>query len=400
MSMKRFWLQIAIVILIVASIGTYYIRGTSSHLPEFALVPKQGDAEAAEGVLVEGLYRQTRYSPSVDIHVDGSKYASERSFLESLDPYYWSSGEVGQLAREYRSFMRGKRADQSFYQDEQVVVYAGLDEVRVDGRWESQFDIAILNKQDEQTMEYEVRVPDTSGYVLDEYLYPYVLDVQVYGDELVIVVAARNYDTDDTEYRRYSLALASGEILSDEQLQFPLEEGEHVQRVWETKFTQAASYNVFYTVFDDEESGGTDYGQFMRYDLESGQMDALESPVIDEFLEWQTSENNMRAQIDGDRLMLTEVGGQHVRVLDYDLSADQGTVHQIEAAHVIHSHIADDRIYMLIQEDPASPASVHVVHLPTGEVLFEGAIEVKDSKAESAEAMQKLVLDSISLLEP
>lgn len=60
--MRRYWFPIVLLLMIVVSIGTFYIRGVASDLPEYVLVPQHGKVEEAEGVIVRGDYVVTDIS--------------------------------------------------------------------------------------------------------------------------------------------------------------------------------------------------------------------------------------------------------------------------------------------------------------------------------------------------
>ncbi|GIQ71356.1 hypothetical protein DUZ99_17990 [Xylanibacillus composti] len=369
--MTRYWLPVLVLVLIVSSVGTYYIRGTASHLPQFVLVPQQGEAKEAEGVTIRGMYSYPRISPAVTIGLKGSKYVSEQSLLESMEPYSWSSGEIRQLAKNHRQFMRGKRADQAFYQDDRLLVYVGLKEDRAYGAWRYWFEVSILDKQEQQTTKYEVSISD-----LNMYAFYHIEDVQVIGEELAILMNGYRSSGEEREYRRYNLGISDGAMLSSEAVSFPGQTSENVRKVYESNVTKAAQYYVFYTLADE----GYVPAQLMRYELRTGEMETLQSPVIDEFLEFQSSDDYVNMTTDGDILYMTLYGEQEVRVLEYNLADDQVVIRPFEVKGAKLSYIDRDRMYLLSQADPASPASFIIVQLSSGELLFEGTIEGKSAK--------------------
>lgn len=387
--MTRYWLPIVILVLVISSIGTYYIQGgTSSHLPEFALIHKEGDVEEAKAVAVQGIYNQTRISPTVVIDLNGSQYSTRTSFLESMDPFYWEDEELQQLVKEYRDFMRGKWLGHTFYQDEQILVSVKLE----NGDWKNEehhlFDISILQKSDGKTTEYKVPF---SGE--NEYAYPYIQGIQVFGHELVMLISGTRKDSDRYEYLRYSLDLTDGELLSDEVVPLSAQENERVYLSTEENPTQSGRYVVIYTKPEERDT----ITSFMVYDLKSGELKTLQAPVINEFLEKQSNENSKTVRIVGNKLFVTD-HSEEMRVLEYHLTDDQGAVYSIEIDDVVFSsQIENDRIYVLTQEKPSSPTSLSIVHLPTGEMLFEGTIELKEPTENSVEAMQKLDLGAIDI---
>lgn len=385
--MARYWLPVVILVLIVSSLGTYYVRGTSSHLPEYVLVPQHGDAKEAIGVSARGFYNQAHRPPTVHIRLDGSKYDSGLSLTESLDPYYYSSAAIKQLVKEQRQFMRGKRGELSFYQDDQLLVYAALEEERSYQTREQWFEIAVLDKQNKQTTDHMIPVLE-----LDMYAYTYVEDVQVYGDELIILVSGRFNSSNERAFHRYTIGLTNGEVRNEEALPFSEWGIVEARIVPENNVTLAGKYAVFYT-------NGQEQPQLIRYDMQAGTMEALQAPEAVEFLEWlsQKEESNLIFVRDGDKLYAMNYEQQGMHILEYDLRTDQAASRYMEEEGVIHAQIGDNRMYMLTKQEGSSSASVIIANLSDGNVLFEGKIEQKEKTNQSADALEQLEVYGVYL---
>ncbi len=54
--MKRYWLSIVLVVLIVVSLGIFYIESSLNSLPSFTLAKLEGDEKQAAAVVVQGKF--------------------------------------------------------------------------------------------------------------------------------------------------------------------------------------------------------------------------------------------------------------------------------------------------------------------------------------------------------
>lgn len=391
--MRRYWFPIVLLLMIVVSIGTFYIRGVASDLPEYVLVPQHGKVEEAEGVIVRGDYVVTDISsPDVSIDRYGSKYDTERNFIERLVGYHWTDKEIEQLVKQYRSFMRGKDVPQWLYQDEQWLVYAELEDDWSKGERQYWMKISVLHKDDGQTNEYEILVPS-----LNEYEYPYVNEVQVFGDEIVLLLSGYKRGEDDKEFRRYAIDLHHGELLSEEVV--PLTIMGYVgakragQSYWNPHWSQPNEYNLFYTRADN----GL-LSELIRYDLQMGELEVLSSPMINEYLS-QEREDDVTVNVvtDGDIVYIMETAEKYVQVLEYDMVLEEGRIYSFDVPHAIHANIIGDRTYILAQKDKTVPATLHIFQLPDQIEIFKGTIELKENVRNVTDLMQRLDLYGVAV---
>ena len=81
--MKKYWKLITIVVMIVLTVGTFYIHSsvTADNYPDFVLERKSGDAEAVAHVTLQGDYRKGLAGDNVDITADGSTYMGSTSLF-------------------------------------------------------------------------------------------------------------------------------------------------------------------------------------------------------------------------------------------------------------------------------------------------------------------------------
>ena len=132
---------------------------------------------------------QSDYSNGyVWIDQTGSTYDSERSNLEQLFGSYSLAenglGQLAQLKKEHRSFMRGKQNLGGFYEDKQVLADVEIISIYNDVKRNYNFrlNVSILDKEDNQVNEFEVSIPHDS-----EYQWLTIQDVQIVGKQLKVL---------------------------------------------------------------------------------------------------------------------------------------------------------------------------------------------------------------------
>lgn len=208
---------------------------------------------------------------------------------------------------------------------------------------------------------FEVPVPDGSLYRFIN-----VQDVQVFEDEIIIVMEGY-LKTGDQEFRRYSLSLMDGKLLTDQVIEFShldsinKDMNYNVQRAYESNLMQPSKYNVFYVeltnaVAENDNSGDVNANNInqpaqeimsahvMVYDLQTGQSEKINSPELSSFLSSQSGANSMNFNTEGDILYMTSQGSQEFRVIEYNITDAKGTLHEIQADAVISSRIMDHRL--------------------------------------------------------
>lgn len=417
--MKRFWMPVTILLLIISSVGTYYITSAADAMPEFVITSEHGDEEIAKDVTVRGMYRQERYSPSVMIDTEGSDYASDRNLLEMLHPYYYASEEMKQLYKQHRQFMRGKSYEPSFYEDEKVLVYANIELIgnRAWGADAFEFDVAILDKKKDTTIDFTVPFPGSS-----KYRYPSIWDVQVFGDELVVLMKGFDEKSEISRYSRYVFSIANRELLSEQKIDFPLpetmaaNEQVHIQRTATTSVMQPAKFQVFYlenvqvqlteTANSDEISAQNgeptneaDTEQLtlnkspvhlMIYNMQSGQFETIDPLVTGALLKgWQEADFT-KMILDGETLYSIKQDQQGALVSAYGLTEHSNAEYEVQAEDVIFAEIKGERMYTLSQSERISTATVSVFNFKQEELLYEGKVDVYGTEAYKQEAYEKL----------
>ncbi|MEX1030631.1 MAG: hypothetical protein WDZ91_11400 [Paenibacillaceae bacterium] len=436
--MKRYGLSIVFVVLIVISIGTFYTQATTSHYSNFKLITQHGDESEIEGVLLKGNYVNDlnyRINPAVTVDSAGSKYMNKGSLL-FMDPFYWESEEVKQLVSEHRQFMRGKRGVNGLYEDDQLLVYA---EAKSDDPFSSgvrrfYFEVSVLDKKQNKSWSYEVNVPNGElGYMMIN-----VQDVQVFGDEIV-VVTSNFLNTVGKEYHRYSLDLGSNRAPLDQVIILPQPENVviegsgtvvnvNVQSVYETDITEPSNYNVFYSiqtqalVEDADTYTAPELGvnaiqmaqkltaqttlheivgaQIVVYDLQTGLEVKSDTQLLVDFITTQSKRDFMNLTMEGDNLFLIKQSEQGVTVMEYNISDAKATIHDIKLDNQTDAEtlkmIKQQRMYILTKDDSKQPSLV-IVDLNSDETIYQGTIELNETVRYQANELNKLHFNNMDI---
>lgn len=395
--MRRYWLTIVLVPFIVLCIGTYYIQAESRY-PEFVLQKQEGDEKEAAFVLLRGQYGENSRPETVTIGSQGSEYDGERSFFARIAPY-WGSEEVKKLAEEHRNFMRGKREPFSFYEDDDLLVYANVKGDDFGKQLKNaRFSVSLLDKKTGRSSSYEVGVPNGNLYN-----WIYVYDVQVVGDQ-VKVVTQNNDANSRSEIHLYSFGLRNGEAPAD-QILFREQESENMKTNigggFEENAVRPSRYIVFHAIQLKQAQGGqSGYGgypmeeagaQLLVFDIQTGQEVKIESREINDLLRDGTR-HAFSLSLQGDNIFLANKSGEGVRVIRYNIPEAKTTVNDVGIDSVVHTTLKNGRLYMLIGKNMGRQElpSLAVADASTGKLLYKGTISLKGTEPDRTDALRKL----------
>src|SRR5690625_4729725 len=156
--MKKYWILIVISVVMVATIGTFYMQSVmaGNNKPVFTIEKINGDEKEIESLLLSGFYDDglNYLGEDLEISLEGIKYFEDRSFFERIKEDYGSE-RIKQLQKEYRHFMRGKNYSlNSYFENEDYLAYADVsyrNPYEISG--ELQFSVAVLDKQKNRSEE-------------------------------------------------------------------------------------------------------------------------------------------------------------------------------------------------------------------------------------------------------
>ncbi|MRH42500.1 hypothetical protein GH741_07355 [Aquibacillus halophilus] len=392
--MKKYWKIISIVVIIVLSLGTFYVNAALSaeQYPGFVIETKSGDANEIKPLVLEGSYTDTSsmnyVSANLKITAEGSTYKSY-SFLDQLIGQ--PPEMISELQDEYRNFMRGKMGSiNSFFEDDQHLAYADVD-YKMGSLSSSDFklDISLLNKGDGNINEFTVKVPDSA-----ELEYMYVDDVQMIGNELTLITQnmIRSNDVGYDEKHIYTVNLADQTIINHESLyQFSQGQGNvhtNVQLIG-TSPTKAYEHIILLKteeeIIEEMESSRVEYmnQEIISYNLATKEKENIDVPELN-------LKENQLSFFDGSTLYFTKLEGQELVVTPYNLEDDQvgnalslqfpGEKDNVQVPVIT---VNNGKLFAVApQMNNESDASVSVADVNTGETLFEGKIVLKDSSQE------------------
>lgn len=206
---KRYAVTLALVLLVAASLGTYYAYGANRHLPEYRLQTLEGDPAEAAALSVDGSYVGGKGAYSFRVTTEGSYGNGSlwHRLLSSGSTWMRSNySDIDALFREHKQFMRGKANSDGFYRDDAWLFYVDL-KVEQPGRhlvWK--FD--ELRLEDGKRIRHEVEETEPLG----KSNYANVMDVQRIGGEVHVLTYLAWLDA-PAEYRDEVFDIATGKAV-------------------------------------------------------------------------------------------------------------------------------------------------------------------------------------------
>ncbi|WP_010098263.1 hypothetical protein [Ornithinibacillus scapharcae] len=411
MLLKRLWKLITLTIVIVAVLVTYFVYTSlvvAKQFPEVVIENIKGDEEFIKDVTVSGDYYQDNeiYMSAFMVSTKGSKYRSNLSFIEDLNPNF-PPDEVSTLQKDYKRFMRGKWNIPGYYfQNDEYLAYAvaKTDEWNGVNNPEYYFEVEVLTKETNETNSFTIDIPDRENFYNVQ-----VVDVQVFNGEVKVVTQIGYYTTNqryEYEIKVYAIDMKNGKITSDETIgrdekgQENSDEGSGYSllndfgNISEQKHLivqKEDQREVKVTTEDNMESVETQTVDrtFFVYDLESNERQEL--TLSKEIQKEIMSLDYLVAasSVDG-YVYLTFIVNGDLSIVGYDLENGNEEIEYrinlekfgMEEPRVLK--IKDKRFYLSdYQLTNESSAKVIVGDITTGKVLYEGEIVLKDAKFKS-----------------
>ncbi|MBP1968445.1 hypothetical protein J2Z83_000537 [Virgibacillus natechei] len=396
--MMRYWKLITIMVVVVLSIGSYYIESaiTGTNYPEFVFEHHSGNEEEVKNLILDAQYINELKHNMLQVTAEGTKYQNEESYLEGLESHV--DDTIKQLQEDYPSFMRGKSEHSlaPFYENETILVYVNQNTNSPDAE-KSDFtlDIEVLDKGSGDRTAFTIKLPETKDYQTMR-----IGDVQVIDGEMKIItrnflhVAQTGY-TSSEEIHVYNLDVANQEVTSNEVIVSNAEPNNAtVTYITIINEHGGINQNEYVLVhFDymetvEHENGSSNLEQIGReliaYNLETNEQEELDLP--------EALQDSLHTALLSDSTIyfnkLTETG---VEILTYDLNSKEIETEKVledTAAFEVEPHMAvkNDNMYLTSKyKYTDSHAAIFVVDLTEGDILYEGAVEMKDQQAEKEE---------------
>ncbi|SFB05836.1 hypothetical protein SAMN04488072_106118 [Lentibacillus halodurans] len=387
--MKRYWRLIAVILLVVLTIGTFYIQSAiaANGLQDITVEKVSGNEDEMEPVTISGSYMLgNAMDESVQVDVEGTTYGSEQSFFKRFRNGFFHE-RILQLQQAHRNFMRGKGGSISSYMETaDTLAYANVINQTMPGRGEIKFDIAVLDKKNDETTSFTVPVPNRAMYAQVQ-----VQDVQMTDDELHVMT--RNYPRDGGEEAHlYRFDIPDQDITGDDtMISGDIQESERTYFNMVTDSDETASHDdvIFKKTtrtsgLDDDQNSGAEQpaqdvtNNYIIYDPETEETRSLELPesLVDQDI------------LDRDNTTL--YFGSQQQIVQYDLETEQITSEievptSYEETEKLGSitRIKNDKAYMLTRNQQA-PRRLLVLDLTSGNTLFEGKIKLDEPVGQDA----------------
>ncbi|MGN7408415.1 hypothetical protein [Sporosarcina sp. SAFN-010] len=392
--MKKYWKCTAIIVVILLSMGSFYVNSSTSaeQFPTFVIQTLSGDSQEIKPLMLKGHYVDTSSMISVNsfltISAIGSTY-SGHSFFDQLvgNPPAVIKG----LQEKHRTFMRGKNfSEELFFENSQFLAYADVDFSSVRSR-NHKFDISVLTKEDDTINSFKMDVPE--GRVMD---YLLVEDVQIIEDKLYLITnnMISNNGNQYEEKRIYTIDLASKKIINHEAIiQFPRSQ-EHTRidvQLVRTSPTKANDHLILLKtenkVSEDMETTSDEVvsQEIISYNIETKEKETINIPGL-------RLGGNQLSFFDGSTIYFMMLDGQKLLVTPYRLADDTvGQPFSIqlsgEKGNVSEpiTTVIDDKLYVASSQMNADiNANVIVADSYTGKILFKGQVALDDSSKEKS----------------
>lgn len=392
--MRKYWKFTAIIIVIVLSIGSFYVNSATSaeQYPKFVIQTLSGDAQEIKPMMLRGYYIDTSSTNSVNsnltISAKGSTYHSP-SFLDQLigNPPIVIKG----LQEKHRTFMRGKDPVVDWFsENNQFLAYADVDYGFVNSR-NYKFDISVLNKESGTITSFMMKVPN--GKELD---YIFVEDIQIIKDKLYVITnnMIKNKGNQYEEKQIYTIDIATKKIINHEAIiQVPKSQEQtriDVQLV-RTSPTKASERLIILKtenkISEDMESTRDEVvsQEIISYNVVTKEKETINIPNLH-------LDRDHLSFFDGSTIYFMMWEGQNLVVTPYrfeddsigqpytiQLSSEKGTMPDPMTI------VKDGKLYVTSSQMTSDINSdVIVADAYTGKILFKGQVALDDSSKEKS----------------
>lgn len=390
---KRYLCSIIIGMVVILSIGTYYVKvaSSASSLPKYTFKTLEGSDKELDPVIINAsLQNGSNFYEPLTIESNTTTYASERSYLENLTGR--QGHEIERLVKEHRSFMRGRDSISSLYEDDDFLAYARVNsEYTKSGNMEAEFDIGLLEKKDEEETSFQIELPN-QGRIMNAD----VRDVQLVHSKLQVLTmndVNSNNEKQTKEVHLYTIDVANKKVLSDKTLvSETFTDPEQVDFEMPIDLAPSQPNNmVFISLIKgvNHEDGFEEKlkeSKLLSYNYETEKLETVKKGSLS--LEMARS-----GYTDGKNLYTVEMKSGKYRIKTFDLSS-QSLTNDTEldiAANKEEQYTAafkNGRVYFLLNGmnqvgKTNKPAKLLIADIKTGKTLYKGEtiINKKNSKS-------------------
>ncbi|MFD2414015.1 hypothetical protein [Paenibacillus rhizoplanae] len=418
--MKRYTITGALVLLIVASLGTYYAYGAELRLPEYQLQTLEGDSAEAAPVNLLGSYVGGKGSYVIEVSASGSKRIEQtfkNQWMTNKGPSDAQAySEFNALYEEYSEFMRGKKGTSGYYRDQDALIFAksasiGSTNLKQEGkiRWS----IDVLDLATRKQVHYTDEQPYSAQYAN-------VVDVQKAGSEIHVLTNVNKVNQDHEIIDNVYNAQTGSPIRS---VKLPLGKSSEkdrelqIQIITEEKPTVANSRVLFLVkerskIWTDGTPAATDNTsvvfseRLFEYQYASGEVN--EMPLAAKREEERAPGPWTHYILEGDTLTTLHIAEEAVTLNRYDLSTKiahpQVTIHasQLGKGKISQAQAANGRVYLMLQtgsdviRNYSMPITA-VADITDGHILYKGTPALVKANGRPVNQLDDVILLNISI---
>ncbi|MCK2020245.1 hypothetical protein [Peribacillus frigoritolerans] len=393
--MKRYLCSIIIGMVVILSIGTYYVKvaSSASSLPKYTFKTLEGSDKMLDPVIINAsLQNGSNFNEPLTIESNTTTYESEKSYLENLTGR--QNQQIETLVKEHRSFMRGKYSISSLYEDDDFLAYASVNsEYTKSGNMEAKFDIGLLEKKDEEETSFQIELPN-QGRIMNAD----VRDVQLVHSKLQVLTmndVNSNNEKQTKEVHLYTIDVANKKVLSDKTLvseSFTYPDQVDFQMPIDLAPSQPNNM-VFISLIKgvNHEDGPFEEklkeSKLLSYNYETEKLETVKKELL-------SPDMARSGYADGKNLYAVEMKSGKYRIKTFDLSSQTLTIDtELDIAankkEQDFAAIKNGRVYFLLGNEvdqdvlTNKPAKLLIADIKTGKTLYKGetVINKKNSKS-------------------
>lgn len=383
--MKRYLCSIIIGMVVILSIGTYYVKvaSSASSLPKYTFKTLEGSDKELDPVIINASLDNGPYYESLTFESNTTTYDIEKSYLESFSGR--QDYRIERLIKEHRSFMRGKDSISSLYEDDDFLAYAWVNsEITNNGKTEAEFDIGLLEKKDEEETSFQIELPNQERIMNAD-----VRDVQLVHSKLQVLtmndVKSKN-EKQTKEVHLYTIDLANKKVLSDKTLvsetfTYPNQvDFEIPTDVAPIQPNNMVLISLIKGVNHEDGSYKEKPSKLLSYNYETEKIETVKLPK-NESLSLGMARSGYT---DGKTLYLIDKKSDNYRIKTFDLSSrtltnDKELDVAVNKEEQYFAAIKNGRVYFLIGNGvdqvgslTYKPAQLLIADLKTGKTLYKG----------------------------
>ncbi|MGA3674440.1 hypothetical protein [Lysinibacillus agricola] len=200
--MKKYWKTILISLIIVTTIGSYYIQQAMASKKDvsFKIETTNGNKGEIDNLILQAGYQNGDIHRWLHIAKDGSTNQISRTFfrhlVEAHEPLMFQN-----YMQEYRNFMRGKVLNPGqYFEDEDRLIYTTFQSNGRNKGLGNLFTLQIdtLDKKTNDSSSFEINMPD-------QVRYDYINEKDVYVENGKIKILATSYLNGKEELHIYTI---------------------------------------------------------------------------------------------------------------------------------------------------------------------------------------------------